>query len=301
MAFRIHLLLASVAMFLAATAEAQQVTIGTPFTTARNSFNEQFGTNFGFNLKGGRPRGDDRGRSSVVGFGPGGAIQFQQGGGFGANPAFGGFNQGNRSTGGFSINNNGNSFNFGFSGVQANNQTLISQTPTVTTFNGQPAMFSDQVQQPFVISVTPIVGNGIPNNIFSPGFRQPRLVTPPASSPLLQRLERLRQGEGQVPAQVSNRNARRVPAARGNERLRRDDSSAVDGALSVAEIRRRQGALDNVDNQIAMENYRRGLEAQQSGKNGIAKIFYRMATRDAVGPLKDLARKRLEQVSSSSP
>ena len=43
--------------------------------------------------------------------------------------------------------------------VQGDKRTNILQSPKVTLFNGQAASVSDQIQQPFVTSVTPVVGD----------------------------------------------------------------------------------------------------------------------------------------------
>ena len=94
--------LALIAAFVASRAEAQQVTTVAPNTSIGSSFFENFGTSFGFSVQGGGLRGDDRGLSSIVGFGQGGIlgnnIQFNQPGFAGAQAQFGGGQPGNQTT-----------------------------------------------------------------------------------------------------------------------------------------------------------------------------------------------------------
>lgn len=297
-----------IAALVAGHAEAQQVTTTTRNTRLGNSFFENFGTGFGFNVQGGGLRGDDRGRSSVVGFGPtgilGNNIQFNQPGFGGAQAQFGGGQPGNQTTFGFGITGSNFGANFGFSFGQGNTQTLSSSAPFVTTMNGQPGMFADQVQQPFVIGLTPVINS----RWLPPGARRsfgysPSTLAPAASpNPILDRYSRLKNGEALTPHATSSAPAGAAGPRAAREPVGASDASTADlPALSVAEIKRRQALADEASNQEALDNYERGLKAEREGKTGTAKIFYRMATRDATGRLKELAETRLDQLSKPAP
>ncbi len=309
MSTRHAFLLALLASLVAGQAEAQQVTTIAPNTFIGSSFYESFGTNFGFGIQGGGLRGDDRGRSSVIGFGPGGiftggGIQFNQPGFAGAQAQFGGGQPGNQTTFGFGVSGSNFNANFGFSFGQGSTQTLTSSAPFVTTMNGQPGMFADQVQQPFVIGLTPVI-----NSRWSPagarssfGYSPPTLAPAPSPNPILERYSRLQNGEAQPPRDASSAAAGAASSGSAPGPIGAREISTADlPALSVAEIKRRQALADEAANQEALDNYERGLKAEREGKTGKAKIFYRMVTRDATGDLKELAETRLEQLSKPAP
>jgi hypothetical protein len=291
----------------AVPAAAQQVTTRTPFSTQRGSFFEQMGTSFGFGLQGGNFPADGRGRSSVVGFGtgglinPAGNIRFNQPGFAGTRPQFGGFQPGNQSTGGVRVNGGNASFDFGFSMGQGSSQTNISQTPFVTTMNGQPGMFADQVQRPFVIGITPVVNHNWapPGSRRSFGFAPPRL-TPQQESPILERYRRVQSGEVRPRAEASSRGTAARPAG-DRVRAAARPSTAEQPALSVADIRRQQADADLVRNEEALDLFQRGLKAEREGKIGPAKVFFKMAAEDATGDLKTQAQDRYERLTRPAP
>ncbi|MGB6043522.1 MAG: hypothetical protein WBF93_10235 [Pirellulales bacterium] len=166
-----------------------QVTIEVRFITLRDDFFEQIGIDFDFNLPDNNPvlPNDDSGPTTTVGLdiqngnvtgaiaqagndylfdsvgglplnGYGsGDIQVRQGN-FPAIPAFGGFDPSFATTFGIAILSDIEAF-FVLRAAQGDDRTNVMQAPKVTLFNGQAASISDQVQQPFVISVTPVVGD----------------------------------------------------------------------------------------------------------------------------------------------
>ena len=116
-------------------AQAQQVTVGTPFNTAGSSYYEQFGVQWGL-----------RGNGWFARFG--GPVA----------PPFGGFDP-----------NAGASFGFGgrngflnFSAAQGSSTTFGSQTPILTLPNGGTGFIADQSMRPFVTGIIPVVGDGPP-------------------------------------------------------------------------------------------------------------------------------------------
>jgi hypothetical protein len=288
---------------------AQQVTTSTPFNSVNSSFNERMGVNFGFNIAGPRQLpGDDSGPSSVIGITPFGmatpnnAIQFRQGGAGNVAPGFGGGDPAAATTAGIGFRGGNFSGNLGFSFGQGSSTSNVSQTPMVTSMNGQPAMFSDQIQQPFVTSVTPVVNQWIT------GPRNPYLSLPNNSAsiqpfrPIYQRYARMKQQQQTMPKKkaVEEDTPRIARPQTFDDRLRTAGSStAGQAALSVAEIQRRHAAIDDARNREAQESFDRALAAEEAGKLGVAKIYYRMAAKDAVGELKQQAEERLRNVSGS--
>jgi ribosomal protein L12E/L44/L45/RPP1/RPP2 len=113
----------------------QQVTNSVGYHNLNNGFYEQMGTSFSGSYRG---------------------ITFQ-GPGM-ASPQFGMPNSSPMGQAGFSMMGNGLNLKFnGFFG-QGYSATNTSQTPMVTTMNGQPGYFSDTSVTPFVLSYVPVVG-----------------------------------------------------------------------------------------------------------------------------------------------
>lgn len=80
-------------------------------------------------------------------------------GGYGATtPQFGGYAGGDGLTMGMAFLSDIEAYLF-IEAAQADSRSNIMQAPKVTLFNGQQAMVSDTQQSPFVISVTPVVGD----------------------------------------------------------------------------------------------------------------------------------------------
>lgn len=262
-------MLALVVGVVAAPAQAQQqmVTQSTPFTSVNNSFFERIGTSWSLSHPGGRNTGP-----FFLNFGG-----FQN-----ATPAFGNFAPGAGVSGG-AAGRTGNGWNFNIFGEasQGARSSIVSQTPSVTTMNGQVGFIADQAQSPFVISVVPVVGAGQgPFGDFGASntvrgrlmrgeamFRQPENATqgnidfggPPSIRPV---------GENAIP-QLGGAEApiplRREHEARPPVKMNRDPlvlksepskagpsaggsghaagpSSAEQGVASIEEIRRRQAA-----------------------------------------------------------
>ncbi len=166
-----------------------QVTIEVRFITLDDSFFEQIGIDFDFNIPDNQANLplDDSGPSATVGLDiqngiPTGAvsqpgnqylftdptqqtafnygfqdIQVRQGN-FPALPAFGGFDPAFATTFGIAILSDIEAF-FVMRAAQGDTRSNVMQSPKVTLFNGQAASISDQVQQAFVLSVIPVVGD----------------------------------------------------------------------------------------------------------------------------------------------
>jgi general secretion pathway protein D len=156
-----------------------QVTIEVRFITLTDEFFERIGFDFDANLgthtnaasfpftdTGGTTFGGNVTPSAVIGLDPTGVpttpfgdIQFRQNSFANALPPFGGFNPAtDAATFGFAILSDIEAY-FLVNAAQGDDRSNILQAPKVTLFNGQQASVSDQTQRPFVISVTPVVGD----------------------------------------------------------------------------------------------------------------------------------------------
>lgn len=286
----------SIVVGVVSTGWSQQVTVTTPFNNVQDNFFERNGVGFGFNLRGSNPNGPG---ARVVGllpngqFVPNGDIQFRQGGFNAAAPAFGGANNnpGAGAQGGFAIGGRGGEAFFNFAAGQGRTTTHTMQAPMVTTMNGMPGQFSDQVQSPFVTGVTPVVGGFVPSTRISP---------------LLERIQRLQAGElargsrGSRASHSANSQADGPPTVR-QQFAAAGESTAGQPALSLAEIQRRKAEGHNPDQQEARELMERGRRSAEAGKPGVARIFYRQAVSASTGPLREEAEQKLRELSGSTP
>jgi hypothetical protein len=274
------------ACLIVAPAAAQYSAIATPFHTANDSFFENMGIGFGFSLPGAgfRP-GDDRGPSGTIGLGPTGRpnsrLPFVQGGGVA--PPFGGGGA-VAPMGGFGFGTAGGGLNTsvvgGFS--QGSSRSIVSETPMVVVPNGGQGTFIDATQRPFVTGFIPVVGGYGPG----PGYGMP---TSRAVSPLFERIQRLN-AQGALRRQATR--AADPGASQDNDRLAlgaaasQAVSSAEQGDLSVAEIRRRQAAQGDAADEELAGWIERARGAEAAGKQNVARIYYRMAAARATGDLK---------------
>ncbi len=143
-----------------------QITIEVRFITLADNFAEQIGVDFQMQFDDnvyGLPY-DDEGPSVVVGWDginnlPTADLDIQlNNGSFGLTPPFGSAGLGTPSTIGFAILSDIEAFFF-LQAAQSDNRSNVMQAPKVTLFDGQFATISDQTQRPFVISITPVVGD----------------------------------------------------------------------------------------------------------------------------------------------
>ena len=264
-------------------ASAQMVTTGTPFNRVGDSFHENIGTSWSL-----------QGKNWSMSFGGNNALPGQAP--FGNPGGAGGGIQGGVGFGG-----NGFTGNIWGRMEQGSSRSLVSQTPSVTTFNGVPGMVSDTQQTPFVISNTPVVGSwtGMPG-IVDPtgGSLTYGLTRPVGNSPVSQALSRVRAAEG-TPAGDSPNGLRR--AAFGSDRLTRnnrpdaDDSpsygsdsvgdapSSADSVVgSVAQMKQLY-QQENVEpkREKAQLNIEKARAAAEKGRIGAAKSYYRTAMKYA--------------------
>ncbi len=226
---------------------SQQIGIQTPFTSASDSFFERFGVNFGFQFPGGQGSG-----SRIVGyngFSAGGPVRFSQGGFGSAIPQFGGYDPNASARTGFGyLTPGGGGYSLGFEFGQGNTRSLTNTTPSIVVPNGFGGTISDGAFRPFVTGVIPVAGQGRP--IYQPD----NAVTRAIQSGQLSSLPSSSEPEYRAPDKPVT--------------YSRQDSSAAQGDISVAEIKRQRALklaalereLDELAEQVrqaeASEDYR---------------------------------------------
>ncbi|MBQ2621787.1 MAG: hypothetical protein IJF84_10655 [Thermoguttaceae bacterium] len=279
-----RVLLASLLIVVASSvASAQMVTMGTPFNRLGDSFHENIGTSWSL-----------QGKNWSMNFGGNNALP-------GAAPFGNAGGAGGGIQGGVGFGGNGFTGNIWGRMEQGSSRSLVSQTPSVTSFNGVPAMMSDTQQTPFVISTTPVVGSwtGMPGLIDpTGGSLTSGLTRPVGNSPVSQALSRVRAAEG-TPAGDSPNGLRR--AAFGSDRLTRNNRSDVDDSPSYGSNNSddEPSSADSVVGSVAQmkqlyqqeyvepkrEKARLNIEkaraAAQKGRIGSAKSYYKIALKYA--------------------
>ena len=151
-----------------------QIVIEVRFVAIQDDFFERIGVDFDFSLNDNsgvaNPAADVLPQSTVVG-NTGSAlgdavftptlnqdIQFTQGSFGVAEPAFGGFSAASAANFGFAILSDIEVF-FLIQASKGSTRATVTEAPTVVMFNGQSASVNDTQNQPFVTSVTPVVGD----------------------------------------------------------------------------------------------------------------------------------------------
>lgn len=253
----------------------QQVRVSTPRTGVSDSFYEQFGTSWGFG-----------GRNFFFNFG-------------GPNPGLPPLGLGDPNAGarfGFGgVGGNGRFFLNGFAS-QGSDRTLVSETPMVVIPNGGVGSIASVLQRPFVTGLVPVVGGR-------------------NASPLLERLERLRQqaevGESpghqaaadQQAAGAADQLGESEPPARGAWKEGDRPSTASQGDLSVAEIERQRAAAEHQEQQrqqLEVEQWLvRAQDCEQQGKWGAARVYYQNAARQATGTLREQLLAKIEELKTA--
>ncbi len=276
----------------------QQATITTPLHTNSSSFFEQMGTQWGVN-------------------GPG--FTFSFGGGGMARPGFGNPDPSAGIRSGWNWQSGPWSGYFNFLAAQGNSTSTVSQSPSITLPNGGTGYFSDTSQSPFVIGFMPVVGSA--SYLPYPSYGYP--LAPPAgfgfpysgAGPVYPQ-----QGNHRVQAMLRANAARdagaevdlppaapmpedapvaAVPAepegiaAAAADRV----STAALPAPSVAEARRMHEQEQAAVNREAMQLFERGVTAEQSGKTGVARVYYRMAAQRSDGDLRAKIEARLASLT----
>lgn len=267
---------------------AQQVQLTSPLQTINDSFYENFGFG-GINL----------GHS-----GPSGGWFLNTGPASSTPPPFGGYDPAADARFGMQF---GGPFGLGFNMLagQGSTRSNTVTAPTIVIPNGGTgSMFSGSIR-PFVTGVIPVVGNAQ----FGP--MMPMMTPQPSFSPLAGRVAQLQQqqaatqsaaspGPHPAPAVQPAMPARdagplvikggqaEAKAAAGRPAVSAPavGSTANHGDLSVAEIRRQQGAQDAVRTAEIQSRIEKARGLEEAGKSGLAKIYYQQAATRADGELK---------------
>ncbi len=293
---------------LAPSASAQMVTQGSPFNSAGHSFYENFGVGWGLS------RGPSR---NFGGF----QLNVLNGG---AAPQFGGFQPGGGlQTGmGFGLGNGTNGF-FNFTAGQGSTRTLVNQTPVITTMNGMRGFVFDGAQSPFVISVIPVVGDGAfeplgaANSLrgrylrgeFHFGPEGEVVIGPPPPQGYSPRA-----AEGDIgpipeaPAMPPPRPAHeaapdaaddlviRRPAATPGPVAETLDPFVADRPVALEDLTAMREQVEKQALAQAQSLFDQGQAAEARGRMGAARMYYRMALKEASGELHSEIASRLAAI-----
>lgn len=273
---------------------AQQVQIQTPFTTLQDSFFERVGVNFGFalpgtaNFRGGQPRG-------VVGLLPNGQVNptgqlvFSQNSAASAVPQFGGYDPGADAQFGFRKYKDGGYIDLNLFGGKGNSRTLVNQTPSVIVPNGFSGSISDTVSQPFVTSIIPVVGMGTGTPV--------RYV-----SPLDIALQRLaEQGRTLESLKLEIAEEERLEAQQRPKPVRTftsEPSSATQGALSVAEIKRQRAEQKQEQSREVQALLQKVDYYESEGRFGTARVYLNQAIRKSSGNARQQLEARYQELKT---
>ncbi len=300
---------------LVVPAQAQQVSVATPFHSGGDSFFESNSINWSgqYNFL------DSSSNHAYRGQG----ITFSYGGGALARPQFGSPDPSAGLSTAFALLGKNGQINFNLNFSQGYKQSLVTQTPSVTLMNGQTGYVSDTSQTPFVISVVPVVGafpTTTPQELQEISGLEPSGIDPRVQA-LLQvhadaqaQAARAEAGGPPLPQQpqpnklAPRQNAKPAPdplpaapepAAAASQRLdAAQESTAGRPAPSVAEARRlhqQELAKGNGEMEAVME---RARALEEDGKPNVAKIYYQQVAKHASGELQQQARAKLYELQS---
>jgi hypothetical protein len=280
--------LLAVLVLVASRLSGQDVTAGTPFSNLGETYFDQAGMEFGFDIRGSGLPAD--GHSAIVGlrpdgsFTPDGSLQFRQGSAA-TLPASG--SDQDAATFGFQSRARGGSASLRLNFGQAASQTRGLQSPNITSVPGARAYFSDTQQRPFVLGSQPVVGGFAESS--RADLSVPGLATPsqgPGQSVLAERLERLKAEGATAGAATNGRTSagtqpkQSVAAgAAGQSKLdSARQSSAGQPAASIAEIRRQQSVQQQFIDKEAWANLQLARQAMRDGQPQLARQYYQQAS-----------------------
>lgn len=218
---------------------AQQVTTQTPFQTNGTRFFEQSNVSWGIQN-------------------PHYFISFNGGG---ATPPFGGFQPNAGLNSGFSTGN----ARFSFSFAQGASTTSSTVAPVLTTTNGYPGSLFIGSTTPFVVGVSPIVGNAGVGNAAS-------------ISPIAQRVAtgQLRLDRGRIISSAfDGQGVPPSPQPLDFEQQLAERQAAVPqaSAITTTSVSRPTDSRE----MSAADYLERGTLAEKDGKPGLAKVYYQLA------------------------
>lgn len=214
------------------TVAAQMINVQTPFRTARDTYYERNGVNFGLNFGG---------NGRIVGLNPAGQlmpnIRLTQGSAGQAIPTVGGYNPNASLRTGFAIA--GGDFNGSSLGLEfgkGSSRSMSSQTPSVTVMNGQIGSIFSGANRPFVTRIDPVIGLG--------GGR--------SGSSLIRR-----------PASEATQSASTETAA-ATRSYSNSQSTAVRGDVSIAEIKKQRRLNEMVQDKKMLQDLQQLVDKANS-------------------------------------
>jgi hypothetical protein len=252
-------------------AAGQQITAAAPLHGVGDSFFERTGAHWGLQ-------------------GKGWSLSF---GGIPAAPIADPAPPGGGIQGGFRFGQPGLGGSFGFVAEQGAQRSLVGHTPGLTTLNAVPGVVWDVSYSPFVMGVYPVVG-GFPESLFmaSPGYCPWTLYAPTYPLARVSELPVMTSGRGII-TPPDREAGDRVLAGGAAARVSIAKDATGRTAPSVAEAQRLLAEEQAAQGQEGQKWFDRGVEAEQSGNLGAARICYQMASRRLTGDLKDRALARL--------
>jgi hypothetical protein len=229
---------------------AQLIHVQTPLHNTRDNFYSGTGVSFGMFFGG---------NNRIQGLLPNGQttpnIFFSQGSAAGAIPPFGGYDPNSGLNTGILVNGSNFGFGLGISAGKGNTRSIVSNSPSVTMFNGQSASIFSGETRPFVTGITPVVGN----------------MTGVGLLPL--QLPR----DLKIPVYIEH------PINDSPVVYSTPGSTAAQGALSLAEIARRNSLRHDEEHEQALREIEdllaKARELAGQGKFGAARVKYSRALR----------------------
>ena len=268
-------------LVLAASAAAQQATVGAGMHNVGDGFSENIGVGFGLR--------------TPNGFFTNGA---------GVAPPVGNLNPNGGATLGFGFGGSGFNGFLNLAAAQGSSRSNSSTAMSLTVPNGGTGFIGDVVQEPFVTAFVPVVGGFVNNSI--PQFGTSGLAPMGGNGSLLnERLARIHESGGLKLAanQPAASEARSGDAQRANSGALAAAKTSIGGAssaaqpiASIAEIRRQQAEEDQAAAHEIQSLLDQGHNAQAAGKTKIARAYYQQALRRASGELKARAEDALRSL-----
>ena len=278
----------------AQNAGAQQMRITTPKHQVGDSFGESIGTSWGLSGKN---------------------WHFKYGGsGVAANPMFGDYDPGMGVQTGFNFNRGGVQGNFNFWAGQGTERFYSGEAPSMTLINGQQGYIGDVSNTPYVISVTPVVGDGVYTEPGTSPYGYPTRGNQTVQDALtrVRAAQEVDQGGDFTPVdyhRVAVGTAPKKTAQNSSEEMVAEKTalpshlipsthplSAETPTLSVADMRKLRNAEKQQENAKAEELAKKGKTAEESGNFRSARSYYREAISLASGELKEELLERLGRI-----
>ena len=242
--------------------QSQQITVGAPAHAGGDSFTENIGVGFGFNI-------------------PGSNMSFNNG-----------FNPNSGATLGFGFGGKGVNGSVNVGASQSGDRSLSMSAGTITLENGAVGSITDATYRPFVTSIVPVVGSGGANLPIANTAIDERLSRIGQVGGNVSAASGTRSGSaGSTSPQVKNSTA-------GSSAAALQTPAEQNSPQSIAEIRRQQSEQAAAAQNEVEKLLGQGRAAQAAGKSGVAKIYFQQALHKASGPSKEQALAALRSLDA---